>query len=69
MPHLKNWEPGIPRVQIGMFLDCDGDGKIDKPANDGTGQCVSLSSGGYTSPTCPTWTTTPTAGATPSRAD
>jgi large repetitive protein len=36
----ENWEPGIPRVQIGLFLDCDGDGKIDKPANDGTGQCA-----------------------------
>jgi len=37
----ENWEPGIPRVQVDMFLDCDGDGKIDKPMNDGTGQCAS----------------------------
>jgi large repetitive protein len=36
----ENWEPGIPRVQIGLYLDCDGDGKIDKPANNGTGQCA-----------------------------
>ena len=45
----ENWEPGIPHVQIGLFLDCDGDGKIDKPLNDGTGQCAAngLSSQGY----------------------
>jgi hypothetical protein len=43
----ENWEPGIPRVQIGLFLDCDGDGKVDKPANDGTGQCSALSSLGH----------------------
>lgn len=43
----ENWEPGIPRVQVGLFLDCDGDGKIDKPRNDGTGLCASLSSQGY----------------------
>ena len=36
----ENWEPGVPRVQVNMFLDCDGDGKIDKPLNDGTGQCA-----------------------------
>jgi hypothetical protein len=35
----ENWEPGIPRVQVNVFLDCDGDGKVDKPKNDGTGQC------------------------------
>ena len=23
----ENWEPGIPRVQVNVFLDCDGDGK------------------------------------------
>jgi hypothetical protein len=47
----ENWEPGIPRVQVNVFLDCDGDGKVDKPKNDGTGQCVAgasgLSSAGY----------------------
>lgn len=36
----ENWEPGVPRVQVGLFIDCDGDGKIDKPANDGSGQCA-----------------------------
>ena len=36
----ENWEPGIPRVQVNLFLDCDGDGKIDKPLNNGTGQCA-----------------------------
>jgi hypothetical protein len=44
----ENWEPGVPRVQINMFLDCDGDGKADKPKNDGSGQCEQLSSQGYT---------------------
>ena len=43
----ENWEPGIPRVQINLYLDCDGDGKVDKPRNDGTGQCSDLSSKGY----------------------
>ncbi len=36
----ENWEPGIPRVQVDVFLDCDGDGKVDKPMNDGTGLCA-----------------------------
>jgi hypothetical protein len=36
----ENWEPGVPRVQVNVFLDCDGDGKADKPANDGSGQCA-----------------------------
>ena len=35
----ENWEPGIPRVQVNVYLDCDADGKPDKPKNDGTGQC------------------------------
>jgi large repetitive protein len=45
----ENWEPGVPRVQVNMFLDCDGDGLIDKPLNNGTGQCAAdgLSSAGY----------------------
>ncbi|QCB45696.1 hypothetical protein [Hydrogenophaga sp. PAMC20947] len=36
----ENWEPGVPRVQVNMFLDCDADGLIDKPKNDGTGLCA-----------------------------
>jgi hypothetical protein len=34
----ENWEPGVSRVQVNLFLDCDGDGKPDQPAaaNDGT---------------------------------
>lgn len=36
----ENWEPGIPRVQVNLFLDCDGDGKPDQPLNNGTGQCA-----------------------------
>ena len=28
----ENWEPGIPRVQVNVYLDCDGDSKPDKPA-------------------------------------
>ena len=45
----ENWEPGIPRVQVNVFLDCDGDGKADKPLNNGTGLCdaTKLSGGGY----------------------
>jgi hypothetical protein len=43
----ENWEPGIPHVQVNLFLDCDGDGKPDNPLNDGTGRCSELSSEGY----------------------
>lgn len=43
----ENWEPGIPRVQVGLYLDCDGDTKIDQPRNDGSGLCAQLSSNGY----------------------
>ena len=43
----ENWEPGIPRVQVNVFLDCDADGKPDKPTNDGSGLCSQLSGGGY----------------------
>ncbi len=47
----ENWEPGVPRVQMGLYLDCDADTKIDKPRNDGSGLCVEgaagLSSLGY----------------------
>ncbi len=27
----ENWEPGIPRVQVNLYRDCNGDGIIDKP--------------------------------------
>ncbi|ALK97530.1 hypothetical protein AB595_14945 [Massilia sp. WF1] len=43
----ENWEPGIPRVQVNLFLDCDGDGKPDKPSAAGDGSCESRSSEGY----------------------
>ena len=36
----ENWEPGIPRVQVNLYLDCDRDGKIDKPLNNGSGLCA-----------------------------
>lgn len=26
----ENWEPGIPRVQVNLYRDCNGDGIIDK---------------------------------------
>jgi hypothetical protein len=42
----ENWEPGIPRVQINLYRDCDNDGKIDRPDPAGAG-CLSLSSTGY----------------------
>jgi large repetitive protein len=41
----ENWEPGIARVQVNVFLDCDGDGKVDKPKNDGTGKCEAGAAG------------------------
>jgi hypothetical protein len=45
----ENWEPGIPRVQVNLFLDCDGDARPDQPAADADGSChpAGLSSGGY----------------------
>jgi hypothetical protein len=27
----ENWEPGIPRVQVNLYRDCNDDGVIDKP--------------------------------------
>ncbi len=36
----ENWEPGIPRVQVNLYLDCDGDTKPDKPAAAGNGTCA-----------------------------
>jgi hypothetical protein len=27
----ENWEPGIPRVQVNLYRDCNADGIIDKP--------------------------------------
>lgn len=45
----ENWEPGIPRVQVNLYLDCDGDTRPDRPAAAGNGTCdpVGLSGGGY----------------------
>jgi hypothetical protein len=42
----ENWEPGIPRVQVNLYRDCDNDGKIDQPDPAGAG-CIGLSSAGY----------------------
>lgn len=44
----ENWEPGIPRVQINLYRDCDNDGKIDQPDPAGAG-CLAggLSAQGY----------------------
>ena len=42
----ENWEPGIPRVQINLYRDCDNDGKIDQPDLAGAG-CLTLSSQGH----------------------
>jgi hypothetical protein len=44
----ENWEPGVPRVQINLYRDCDNDGKIDQPDPAGAG-CTAggLSSAGY----------------------
>ncbi len=30
----ENWEPGIPRVQVNLYIDCNADGIIDKPQAD-----------------------------------
>lgn len=45
----ETWEPGIPRVQVNLFLDCDNDGKPDKPGAAGDGSCAAggLSGTGY----------------------
>ena len=48
----ETWEPGIPRVQVNLLLDCDGDNKPDRPNSIGNGTCAtvdasSLSSLGY----------------------
>lgn len=37
----ENWEPGIPRVQVNLYRDCDNDGKIDKA------DCSAVSGQGY----------------------
>jgi hypothetical protein len=41
------WEPGIPHVQVSLFVDCDGDGKPDQPDPSDPGACLQLSSAGY----------------------
>ena len=39
----ENWEPGIPRVQVNLFLDCDKDGKPDQPDPTNPGKCLAVS--------------------------
>ncbi len=41
------WEPGIPRVQVDLYVDCDKDGKIDQPDHAAPGTCLALSSAGH----------------------
>lgn len=41
------WEPGIPRVQVNLYLDCDKDGRIDQPDPAAPGTCLEMSSLGY----------------------
>jgi hypothetical protein len=41
------WEPGVPRVQVNLYLDCDRDGAIDQPDPEHPGVCLALSSQGY----------------------
>ena len=45
----ENWEPGIPRVQVNLYRDCDNDGKIDQPDLVAGAGCMAngLSSAGY----------------------
>lgn len=33
----ENWEPGIPRVQVNLYRDCNADGTIDRPDCSGLG--------------------------------
>ena len=41
----ENWEPGIPRVQVNLYRDCNSDGIIDVPDRTaGSPACVSLGS-------------------------
>jgi hypothetical protein len=45
MAAVENWEPGIPRVQVNLYKDCNGDAVIDRP------DCSALGSsapGGFT---------------------
>lgn len=37
----ENWEPGVPRVQVNLYRDCNNDGIIDEPVVGGNG-CASL---------------------------
>ena len=41
------WEPGVPRVQVDLYVDCDRDGKADQPNPAAPGTCSALSSTGY----------------------
>lgn len=41
------WEPGVPRVQVNLYLDCDRDGLADQPDPVTPGACTALSSAGY----------------------
>ncbi len=43
----ENWEPGIPRVQVNLYRDCDNDGRIDQPNANGAAGCAALSSQGH----------------------
>jgi hypothetical protein len=45
----ENWEPGVAHVQVNLYLDCDGDGKPDKPSSAADGTCdgAGLSKAGY----------------------
>ncbi|HEX4944924.1 MAG TPA: hypothetical protein VFV55_11265, partial [Usitatibacteraceae bacterium] len=41
----ENWEPGIPRVQVNLYRDCNADGIIDVPdLTPGSSACLSLGS-------------------------
>ncbi len=42
----EEWEPGIPRIQVNLYRDCDGDGQPDQPDPEGNG-CLALTSEGH----------------------
>ena len=54
----ENWEPGIPRVQVNLYRDCDNDGKIDQPDAAGAG-CLGAQLARAYVRRSPTWTTIP----------
>ena len=41
----ENWEPGVPRVRVNLYRDCNGDGIIDQPNTNPGAELPNTSSG------------------------